>query len=135
MGADATNAEAVKKIFIAKGRPGDNPLIVHIAHPQEAEALVEEVPAKAKALMDAFWPGPLTLIMKCSHAVPKAVTAGLDTVALRLPSGEIARRLIEAAGVPIAAPSAASLRPPVYPSPPPLPISPVSLAPPRVSMC
>lgn len=104
LGANAMDGEAVKKIFIAKGRPGDNPLIVHIAHPEEADALVEAVPDKARALMEAYWPGPLTLIMKRSDRVPEEVTAGLSTVAVRLPSGEIARRLIEAAGVPIAAP-------------------------------
>lgn len=106
LGANALDEEAVKKIFIAKGRPGDNPLIVHICDKNEVEKLVLSIPEKANMLMDAFWPGPLTMIMKRSEIVPDVVTAGLDTVAVRLPSGMIARELIKSAGVPIAAPSA-----------------------------
>ncbi len=106
LGANALDATAVKKIFAAKGRPGDNPLIVHIAHPSDITPLVKAVPPKAKKLMDAFWPGPLTMIMERSDVVPDEVTAGLSTVAIRFPSNPYANRLITAAGVPIAAPSA-----------------------------
>lgn len=106
LGANALDAQAVKKIFLAKGRPGDNPLIVHIAHQSEVTPLVEEVPEAAHQLMEAFWPGPLTMIMRRSPLIPDEVTAGLSTVAIRYPSNEYARRLITAAGVPIAAPSA-----------------------------
>ncbi len=106
LGANALDGEAVKKIFLAKGRPGDNPLIVHIAEVEAVDGLVAQVPEKARALMDAFWPGPLTLIMARGEIIPEEVTAGLSTVAIRLPSGDIAHRLIQEAGVPIAAPSA-----------------------------
>lgn len=106
LGANALDEGAVKKIFEAKGRPSDNPLIVHIADRQALDGLVVSVPKKAKQLMDTFWPGPLTLIMKKSNAVSKIVTAGLDTVAVRFPSHPIAQGLIQSAGVPIAAPSA-----------------------------
>ncbi len=97
---------AVKKIFIAKGRPQDNPLIVHVSNFEMIDSLVLEFNEKAKKLADAFWPGPLTIIMKRNQKVPSVVSAGLDTVAIRLPSNEIARALISEAGVPIAAPSA-----------------------------
>lgn len=106
LGADALNAEAVKKIFIAKGRPGDNPLIVHIADIGQWSSLVEDIPESALALAKAFWPGPLTMILKKREVVPPEVTAGLDTVAVRMPSHLVARALIAATLVPIAAPSA-----------------------------
>ena len=106
LGANAFNAEAVNKIFVAKGRPADNPLIVHIADSKMLNLVVKTVPKKAKTLMDAFWPGPLTIIMEKAEAIPMAVTAGLETVGVRMPSNQIARMVIESAGVPIAAPSA-----------------------------
>ena len=106
LGADAMNAGAVAKIFEAKGRPGDNPLIVHVSDLAQVETLVKAVPEKAKRLAEAFWPGPLTLIMARSDRVPDRVTAGLSTVAVRYPSHPAARALIDAAGTPIAAPSA-----------------------------
>lgn len=106
LGANALLEDAVKKIFIAKGRPSDNPLIVHIAERCELDALVSEVPEAAEKLINAFWPGPLTMIFKKSDLVPQIVTAGLDTVAVRMPSHSLARRLIKMAGIPIAAPSA-----------------------------
>ncbi len=105
LGANALDAEAVGRIFAAKGRPNDNPLIVHIAHRDQLDPLVR-LPALATALMDAFWPGPLTLIMPRTDLVPDAVTAGLDTVAVRMPSHPIARAMLEACRLPIAAPSA-----------------------------
>lgn len=106
LGADAMNADAVAKIFEAKGRPGDNPLIVHVSDVAQVGALVKTVPEKAKKLAEAFWPGPLTLIMARSERVPDRVTAGLLTVAVRFPSHYAAKALIDAAGTPIAAPSA-----------------------------
>ena len=112
LGADGLNDAAVRRIFGAKGRPADNPLILHIAASEELNCLVKTIPANARALMRAFWPGPLTIVLECSDIVPAAVTAGLDTVAVRLPSSIVARGLIHAAGKPIAAPSAnASGRP------------------------
>ena len=106
LGADGLNEEAVAGIFRAKGRPSDNPLILHIAAVEELEGLVREVPAKAALLMARFWPGPLTLVLPRTALVPDVVTGGLDTVAVRLPDSAVARRLIELAGVPLAAPSA-----------------------------
>ena len=106
LGANAFCEEAVKNIFIAKGRAQDNPLIVHISKFDEIYDLVEEVPEKAKVLADAFWPGPLTMIFKKSDKIPSAVTCGMDTVAIRMPSHKIARQIISEAGVPVAAPSA-----------------------------
>ncbi len=106
LGADAFNEEAIKNIFLAKGRPSDNPLIVHIANKADVEKLAREIPESAKKLMDYFWPGALTIILKKNKNVPDAVTAGLDTVAIRMPSNEIANQLIKLAGVPVAAPSA-----------------------------
>lgn len=106
LGADAFNERAVRKIFKVKGRPADNPLIVHIADRRNLKALAASVPAAAQKLMDAFWPGPLTIIFKKNPRVPDVVTAGLDTVAVRLPNHALARAFIRAAGVPIAAPSA-----------------------------
>lgn len=104
--ANALNPSAVSDIFSAKGRPNDNPLIVHIASLDMLYNLVESIPPYAKVLMDAFWPGPLTLVFKASSIVPKVVTGGLDTVAVRLPSHPVMRELIELCGVPLAAPSA-----------------------------
>lgn len=106
IGANAMSADAISKIFVAKGRPSDNPLIVHIAHLEDIEPLVSEVNDMARQLMDAFWPGALTIILPKSPNVPNSVTAGLKTVAIRMPSHLVARRLIELSGCPIAAPSA-----------------------------
>lgn len=106
LGANALDGEAVKRIFEAKGRPSDNPLIVHISHIDRWKDLVTEIPESALKLAKAFWPGPLTVILKKTSLVPKETSGGLDTVAVRMPSDETARRLIDAAGVPIAAPSA-----------------------------
>ena len=106
LGANALDENAVKRIFEAKGRPGDNPLIVHVSSVDEIAPLVREIPDAAKKLMAAFWPGPMTLILPKSDKIPAAVSAGLDTVGIRLPASEAACALIAAAGCPIAAPSA-----------------------------
>lgn len=106
LGANALDEEAVKSVFVAKGRPQDNPLIVHISDFDEIYDLVEEVPESAKKLAEKYWPGPMTIILKKSDKIPDVVSAGLDTVAIRLPEHEIARAIIRQAGVPIAAPSA-----------------------------
>ncbi|AYF54169.1 threonylcarbamoyl-AMP synthase [Clostridium botulinum] len=105
LGANALDSEAVKKIFIAKGRPQDNPLIVHIAD-FNLDNLVEEIPVIAKKIMKKFWPGPLTIIMKKSNKIPYVTSAGLESVGIRMPSNVVARELIKKSGVPIAAPSA-----------------------------
>lgn len=106
LGANALYEDSVKKIYEAKGRPSDNPLIVHIADIDEINRLTVEINENAKALIDAFMPGPFTVILKKSSIVPDTVTAGMDTVAVRFPENETAQRLIRSAGVPIAAPSA-----------------------------
>ncbi len=106
LAANALNEEAVKKIFEAKGRPQDNPLIVHISEIYDMEQLCDDIPLNAYKLADAFWPGPLTMIMKKNSIVPDRVTAGMDTVGIRCPRGRFARAIIRAAGVPLAAPSA-----------------------------
>ena len=106
LGANAFDECAVKKIYAAKGRPSDNPLIVHIADVKMLKTLAAEIPAGARELMDTFWPGPLTLIFPKAEEVPKSVTGGLDTVAVRCPADVTARQLIAEAGVPVAAPSA-----------------------------
>ncbi|MEX2459733.1 MAG: L-threonylcarbamoyladenylate synthase [Paenibacillaceae bacterium] len=107
LGADATNTDAVESIYQAKGRPADNPLIVHIAHPAQLDDLVISIDAVSQALIDAFWPGPLTLVLPVrAGAVSPRVTAGLSTVAVRMPAHPIALQLISAAGCPLAAPSA-----------------------------
>lgn len=106
IGANALNEEAVKKIYIAKGRASDNPLIAHISHIEMLEQLVEKVGKVEKTLIENFWPGPLTIIFKKKKIVPDIITGGLDTVAIRMPSNQIARKLIEYSNCPIAAPSA-----------------------------
>lgn len=108
LAADALNGAAVARIFAAKGRPMDNPLIVHIAEWDDIARynLVREIPNAAKTLAGRFWPGPLTMIMKKSDAIPDEVSAGLDTVAVRFPSHPVAQAVIRAAGTPLAAPSA-----------------------------
>ncbi len=106
LGGDALNPASSKKIYEAKGRPSDNPLIVHIADMESLPAIVENVPETAKKLAAAFWPGPLTMIMKKAAAVPGETTGGLDTVAVRMPSHSVALAFIEAAGGYVAAPSA-----------------------------
>lgn len=105
LGANAFDEIASLNIFKAKGRPADNPLIVHVTCIEDTKDVVSEIPEAAKALYDAFSPGPLTVIMKKSKKIPYAVTAGLETVAVRIPSHPIARELIKKSGVPIAAPS------------------------------
>lgn len=112
LAANALDPAAVTRIFEAKGRPQDNPLIVHVASMEEIPPLVARVDPRLPALAAAFWPGPLTVIMKKSDRIPAVVSAGLDTVAIRMPSHPTARAVIAAAGVPLAAPSAnASGRP------------------------
>lgn len=106
LGANALDEEAARKIYEAKGRPSDNPLIAHVSCMEEVYPLVSQVSEKAKKLMDAFWPGPMTLIFPKSDLVPYGTTGGLDTVAVRMPSDPVANRLIALAGVPVAAPSA-----------------------------
>lgn len=106
LGGDALNPESSKKIYAAKGRPSDNPLIVHIYRMEDLEPLVSEVPKAAYDLAKAFWPGPLTMIMNRSDLVPDETTGGLDTVAIRMPSNKIAAALIKYGGGFIAAPSA-----------------------------
>lgn len=112
LGGDAFNPESSRKIYAAKGRPSDNPLIIHICRFQDIYGIVEKVPEAALKIADAFWPGPLTMILPKSSRVPYETTGGLDTVAVRFPSHPIARKLIEYGGGYIAAPSAnASGRP------------------------
>lgn len=106
LGADALNTDAVARIFQAKGRPADNPLIVHIASKEQVHDIAKDIPEQAFKLMDTFWPGALTLILKRKALVPDITTACLDTVAVRLPDNHIAVGLIKEAGTPIAAPSA-----------------------------
>ena len=106
LAGNALDGSCAEKIFKAKGRPSDNPLIVHISNFSQWAPLVKEIPEEAKALADAFWPGPLTIILPRSELIPKEVSGGLDTVAVRMPENEIALAVIESAGVPLAAPSA-----------------------------
>jgi L-threonylcarbamoyladenylate synthase len=106
LGADATNAAAVARIFEAKGRPATNPLIVHVEKPSEARRWVTRWPRTAEILAQGFWPGPLTLVLPRSAEIPPIVTAGRDTVGIRVPACAVAQRVIAAAGRPIAAPSA-----------------------------
>jgi len=106
LGANALEAAAVRRIFEAKGRPATDPLIVHIAQPDALPGLVVDIPDAARILAERFWPGPLTLVLRRSAAVPDEVTAGLATVAVRIPSHPIAHALLELAAIPVAAPSA-----------------------------
>lgn len=106
LGANALSADAVRSIYTAKGRPSDNPIIIHIAQWPQIYDIASVVSVEAEKLAEAFWPGPLTLILPKNRAVPHTVTGGLETVAVRLPAHPIARRLITLAGVPVAAPSA-----------------------------
>ncbi|MDL2716771.1 MAG: L-threonylcarbamoyladenylate synthase [Acidobacteriota bacterium] len=105
LGANALDKKAVAKIFAAKGRPSDNPMIVHVSDQKMLGKVARRVPARAKRLIAHFWPGPLTLILSKKSSIPSSVTAGLDTVAVRMPQG-LGRELVRLAGVPIAAPSA-----------------------------
>ena len=106
LGADGLNVEAVANIFKAKGRPQDNPLILHVAHPEEIQKFCYHIPDSAYKLAEAFWPGPLTMVLPARDIVPRRTTGGLDTVAVRCPDNAVTRKIIELAGVPIAAPSA-----------------------------
>ena len=107
LGANALDRQAVESIFAAKGRPADNPLIVHIAEQDRIDELTAaSLSSQAKTLINKFWPGPLTLVLKKSEQVPEVTTGGLDTVALRMPNHSLALKLIQLSGVPIAAPSA-----------------------------
>jgi L-threonylcarbamoyladenylate synthase len=106
LGGDALNPESSKKIYAAKGRPSDNPLIVHVCRIEDVEKIVTEVPESARKLAAAFWPGPLTMIMNKNETVPYETTGGLDTVAIRMPNNKIALELIDKSGGFIAAPSA-----------------------------
>ena len=107
LGGNAKNDEAIAKIFAAKGRPSDNPLIIHIAKKEQMAELVKEVPEKAEQLMEAFWPGALTIIFQLKEgALSKLATAGLNTVGIRMPDHPVALKLLELANLPIAAPSA-----------------------------
>lgn len=106
LGADALRPEAANKIYAAKGRPSDNPLIVHIARFEELVSIAKEVPKQAKLLADAFWPGPLTMIVWKNEKVPYETTGGMETVAVRMPNHPVALHLIEESGCLIAAPSA-----------------------------
>ena len=108
LGANGLDENAVPKIYEAKGRPSDNPLILHISEFDEIENIVKEIPDVAFVLADEFWPGPLTMVFKKSDIVPYRTTGGLESVAVRMPSNKIARELIKMAGVPVAAPSANS---------------------------
>ena len=106
LGADALNPEAVGKVYAAKGRPSDNPMIVHISSKDDLERLTFEITEDIKKLADVFWPGPLTMVVPARPVVPRVTTGGLDTVAVRMPSDMTAAALITSSGVPIAAPSA-----------------------------
>ena len=105
LAADARSEQAVAAIFTAKGRPQDNPLIVHIAELEELDGVARDVPAAAYALAKAFWPGPLTMVLPRGKSIPASVSAGLDTVAVRMPSHPVARAILKASGLPLAAPS------------------------------
>ena len=106
LGANGLDPAAVAKIFETKGRPQDNPLILHISKPEEMEKFCHSIPAAAYALAEAFWPGPLTMVLPAKDCVPKCTTAGLSTVAVRCPDCDVTRQIIALAGVPVAAPSA-----------------------------
>ena len=106
LGADALNPEAVGKVYAAKGRPSDNPMIVHISSKNDFSHLTFEITDDIRKLMDAFWPGPLTMVVPAAPVVPRVTTGGLDTVAVRMPSDPVAAALITSSETPIAAPSA-----------------------------
>lgn len=106
LGADALDVQAVEGVFNAKGRPADNPLIVHVASIGQVSPLIDSISAEADQLMQLFFPGPLTIVLRKSAAVPPGVTAGLDTIAVRMPDHPIGRAFLEACGRPVAAPSA-----------------------------
>ena len=106
LGADGLDPRAVAKIFLAKGRPQDNPLILHIADQSQMEELCHHIPKSAYALAKAFWPGPLTMVLPAKDCIPQGTRAGLPTVALRCPDNPVTREIIRLSGVPIAAPSA-----------------------------
>jgi len=106
LGANGLNPSAVAKIFVAKGRPQDNPLILHVAAPADIEKFCHSIPPAAWLLAEQFWPGPLTMVLPARDCVPKCTTAGLPTVAVRCPDNAVTRRIIQLAGVPVAAPSA-----------------------------
>ncbi|MDD6023915.1 MAG: L-threonylcarbamoyladenylate synthase [Oscillospiraceae bacterium] len=106
LGANGLDENAVLNIFEAKGRPQDNPLILHVSGPEQVERFCHSIPPAAYELMDRFWPGPLTLVLPARDNVPRRTTAGLDTVAIRCPDNDLTREIIRLAGVPIAAPSA-----------------------------
>ena len=106
LGADGLNPDAVAKIFAVKGRPQDNPLILHIADETQLDSLCHDVPKAAYILAERFWPGPLTMVLPAKDCIPKRTTAGLSTVAIRCPDNDITRQIIRLAGVPVAAPSA-----------------------------
>lgn len=106
LGADGLNEDAVARIFEVKGRPQDNPLILHISGPEQIELFCHHIPQAAFDLADAFWPGPLTMVLPARSNVPRRTTAGLTTVALRCPDSDVTRQIIHLSGVPIAAPSA-----------------------------
>ena len=106
LGANGLDAAAAAGIYAAKGRPSDNPLILHVANRAMMDSIAAEIPEMAEKLITAFWPGPMTLILKRKPIVPDRITGGLDTVGIRMPDNDIARAMIRAAGVPIAAPSA-----------------------------
>jgi len=106
LGADATDESAIRKIFDSKGRPSDNPLIVHIGKESMLESIVEEVPESARLIINRFFPGPITVVLKKKSVIPNIVSAGLDTVGVRMPSNETAREFLQLCGVPVAAPSA-----------------------------
>ncbi|HLD21403.1 MAG TPA: L-threonylcarbamoyladenylate synthase, partial [Patescibacteria group bacterium] len=106
LGADATNTVAIQQIFNVKGRPSDNPLIVHIASMEQLPQVAQSVPEHAKKLAQAFWPGPLTLVLPKTHTISTAASADLETVAVRIPNHPIALQLLRLANIPVAAPSA-----------------------------
>ncbi|MFI5333578.1 MAG: L-threonylcarbamoyladenylate synthase, partial [Chlamydiales bacterium] len=106
LGAPISNSEAIAKIFSTKGRPQDNPLIVHISNLDDVARLARDIPEEFYLLAKRFWPGPLTVVLKRARTVPASISAGLDTVAIRMPQHPVARELIEKVGEPLAAPSA-----------------------------
>ena len=106
LAADALNPQAVARIFEAKGRPQDNPLIVHIAEIETVHEIAAEFPPEAQALAEAYWPGPMTIILPKLNRIPMVTSGGLNTVGIRFPSHPMAQAIIRAAGTPLAAPSA-----------------------------